>query len=164
MTVAAWLEPLIAQMVESGMAPDTICGCCADEISELEKLADTKLPQTYVEFMLAMGKQAGAFLSDVLMTYPGIAEFGRSEAQSLVEGTGFELPADAFVFVDWDYGFLFFYTKQGDDPPVYRYQEGESAPEKVADSFTAWLPFELSSEIEVFKEAEASRRRIKSGS
>ena len=44
-----------------------------------------------------------------------------------------------FVFLYYQDQFLFFDTKAGDDPPVYRFYVGSSDPEEIDKHFSGWL-------------------------
>ena len=62
------------------------------------------------------------------------------------------LPATAFVFVmHQGYTMLYFDCTDGDDPPVYLFTDGEPAPRKVFDKFSAWLLQCLEDEIEAYE-------------
>lgn len=157
MTVPAWIQPIIQEMLDAGMATTgTICGCTPEEVSQIETALNLKLPTSYVEFLLTMGKKPGKFLSDCLIAYPGIVKYGQEEARIKLEGTNFSLPPSAFVFVERDNLFFFFDTLQGPDPACYRFLEDDEYPEKIADSFTSWLAFEVHAEILNIRDARLS--------
>jgi len=50
-------------LVESGLADDsTIVGCSPDEIAAIEASFGYKLPESYRDFLVVMGKRAGCFM------------------------------------------------------------------------------------------------------
>lgn len=154
MTVPAWIQPIIQEMLEFGMATNaTICGCTPEEVTKIETVLNIKLPRSYVEFLLTMGKKPGEFLSDCLIAYPEILEYGQEEGRLKLEGTNFSLSPTMFVFVERDNLFFYFDTLEGPDPACYRFLEGDEYPEKIAESFTSWLAFEVHAEILNIKEA-----------
>ena len=55
--------------------------------------------------------------------------------------------------------FFFFSTTHGEDPPVFRFLEGDDTPKKMADSFTVWIQNLVSEEVAIFKDEERSRSR-----
>ncbi len=66
----------------------------------------------------------------------------KEEAENLLEENGedFVLPDGVFVFLmHQGYEFDFFSTKEGDDPPVYQYVEGNGSPVLTWKSFSAFL-------------------------
>lgn len=138
--MSAWIDKFVDTLLDSGLAnPDTIEGCSEEDIAEIEKKCQLKLPFAYKLYLRKLGRKAGDFLGECLRTYPGILKYGQDKAKTLLAGTGYRLPDTAFVFVE-RYGcqFFFFDTSDGqDDPPVYRYFEGDKGPVKVADSLTA---------------------------
>ncbi len=67
----------------------------------------------------------------------------REGAEELLErcGSQYTLPKEAVVFLmHQGYYFVYFLAENGtDDPPVFAYQEGDSAPVMKAETFSAWL-------------------------
>jgi hypothetical protein len=47
--------------------------------------------------------------------------------------------SDVVFWAPQDYQFFFFSCENGDDPPVFRFVEGELRPREVAPSFTEWI-------------------------
>ena len=62
---------------------------------------------------------------------------------------GFRLKDTDFVFaVHQGYEFLFFGAQESDDPAVWRYAEGDAAPQEVFSQFSEWLNACVSDEID----------------
>jgi hypothetical protein len=121
---------------------EEIQGANADEIGELEADAGGRLPRTYRRFLEVMGRSAGALLrgSDYSIAQDHRLRL-RDSAQRIIDRSqsGWELPADAFVFlVHHGYQFLFF-NLDGDDPEVYRFTEADSEPKQIAGSLTEFF-------------------------
>lgn len=98
-----------------------------------------RLPAKYKNFLFAWGKQAGDFLDDSCFLYDSLESLCRPNAESLAKENGFELPPQAFVFLERYPLFMFFDTTQGEDPPVWLFDEDQSKPTMVASGFTEWL-------------------------
>lgn len=145
-----WIDDFTQKLIAGGLATDkTLEGCTENEIAAIESHLNLKLPQAYKDYLSRMGKKAGDFLSECLLTYPEIVEYGRATAEGLVQRTEYKLPKSAFVFVE-RYGcqFFFFDTASNDDnPSVYRFLEGDQKPEKVANTFSEALEIALSDEL-----------------
>lgn len=120
---------------------DTIKGCSADEIEEIESDVGQPLPVAYREFLSKMGREAGAFYVGTDMFYPnllGITEAARDLVRE--ERSDIVLPDDAVVFsMHQGYQFLFVRSGDGDDPPVYYYMEQSGAFVKKAEELTKFL-------------------------
>jgi hypothetical protein len=74
-----------------------------------------------------MGKGADGLMRGSEVLYQDLDEL-KEVAEALLEDNEFseKLPDDAFVFfMHQGYQFDFFCTSEGDDPPVYRFLEGE---------------------------------------
>ena len=100
-------------------SPETIVGCSEEEISAVETQFNIRLPESYKEYLRVMGKDAGEFANDLIMTYPGIIKFCRPSAEKWSAKVGFPLSATHFVFLIRDDMFMFFDTTM-EDPRVYR--------------------------------------------
>ena len=118
-----------------------IRGCTQAEIEEIESDVGRTLPLAYREFLVRMGREAGAFFVGTDMFYPNI--LGNTDAaHGLVseDKSGLELPRDAIAFsMHQGYQFLFVRAEEGDDPPVYYYMEQTGQFVKKADRFTQFL-------------------------
>ena len=144
-----WIENFAQRLLQAGIATaDTLKGCSGAEIADIEATFKVRLPRTYVDYLKRMGKEAGEFIGECSRTVDGFAE-NRYTADLLLKEVNLKLPETAFVFVE-SYGcqFFFFDTADGkDDPPVYRYSEGERKPVKISDTFTRALEMALEDQL-----------------
>lgn len=135
-------DAVAQRIINAGMATaDDIAGCTESEVALVESQAGRRLPAAYRQFLLTMGRSAGEFYSGTDMFFPDILHL-TSQARTLLEGTQseFRLPERAFVFsMHQGYQFAYFPMENDDDPAVYHYMEGDSGPEKSADSFSQFI-------------------------
>lgn len=123
--------------------------CSENEIQALEAQIGHPLPIAYKQAFLApMGNGAGIFLQGEDCFYAQLLAL-QTWAQELLEEEAFPqvLPADAFVFwMHQGYQFGFFRLSEGDNPPIYYFEEGQEEPEfrRIHDRFTDFLQAEWS--------------------
>jgi SMI1 / KNR4 family (SUKH-1) len=147
----SFVEHALTRLIEAGLAePAKIRGCREEEIGRLEKELGVVLPAFYRLFLTRMGRSAGAFLSGTDFLFADLGGLRLQAEQLLHESkAGFRLSDTDFVFaVHQGYQFLFFDTKESDDPAVWRYQEGDAASQKAFSHFSQWLDACVSDEIE----------------
>lgn len=122
-------------------AADTTRGCTAEEVAEIEATVRVRLPNAYREFLDLCGKQAREFLSGTDWMFPTILTLKESAAALLSEcGIQQKLSPSDFVFaMHQGYQFLFFGCQSGQDPPVFRFIEGDQSAQQVFDSFSNWF-------------------------
>jgi hypothetical protein len=113
-----------------------------EEVVALEKELGVTFPAAYKAFLFVLGRDGGSdFIGSDCTTrhLPGL----RGGADDLLRrnGTPFTLPEKAVVFLmHQGYYFVYFLADQrSEDPPVFAYLEGDPAPVKKAESFSAWL-------------------------
>ncbi len=144
-----------------------LIGCTKEQVKEIEEAAGNKLPKCYLEFLESMGRYMdedknkpdyydyGNFVGTTVF-YPSIKWLTESVKEELTdEGSDLELPENAFVFYD-SQGILnaFFKLDEGENPPVYGYEEGyegNSFP-KIADSLSSFYERHLEGDKTLFKE------------
>jgi hypothetical protein len=145
-----FVERAVTRLIEAGLAePAKILGCRDEDIERLEKQSGVALPASYRQFLLRMGQSAGTFLSGTDFLFADLGGL-RLQAEQLLRETNadFRLKEKDFVFaVHQGYEFLFFDTKEADDPAVWLYDEGDDAPRKVFGHFSEWLDACISDEI-----------------
>lgn len=111
---------------ESGcITLDQIIPCSVDEVVHLEKKLKITLPSAYKEFLLWMGHSGAEFLRGSDCFYKNLLQL-KNWAVELLEENNFPetLPSEAFVFfMHQGYQFGFFKLTEGDDPPIYYYNE-----------------------------------------
>jgi hypothetical protein len=113
-----------------------------DEVASLERQLGVMFPAAYKAFLFVLGRDGGPdFIgSDCTIRHlPKLREWAEGLLREC--GSQYTLPEKAFVFfMHQGYSFLYFVADQSsEDPAVYAYVEGDSAPVKKAESFTAWL-------------------------
>jgi SMI1 / KNR4 family (SUKH-1) len=146
------------RMVRVGMVTEnSIQGCSEVEIQRIENDFGIKLPTLYREFLVTMGKRAGKLLEGLSAFFPNLLE-NRTTAEELVlneteDGNLFDLPSDAFVFAQYiGMRFYFFRVQEGDDPPVYFYEEEKTYCTKIADTFSGFLENEIDDYVRLHNE------------
>lgn len=155
------MREIIQMLVEKGIAaPNDIHGCTEYEIRRLEEHYNTQLPQRYRDFLLAMGRGAGGFFVGIDCFY-GILFVLRQWTDELLEENNveFQLPDDVFIFsMHQGYVFNYFRVSEGDDPPVYRYIEGDVRPKRIATSFSEYLIDNVTSHVQQMEKMRNLRR------
>lgn len=144
-----------------------LTGCTNEQIKEIEEVAGNKLPKCYLEFLENMGRSMyedknkldyydyGNFVGTTVF-YPSIKWLTGSLQEELIEEESvLRLPEKAFVFYD-SQGILsaFFRLDEGDNPPIYGYEEGyegNSFP-KIANSLSSFYERHLEGDKTLFKE------------
>ncbi|HLY29493.1 MAG TPA: SMI1/KNR4 family protein [Ktedonobacterales bacterium] len=123
-----------------------ICPCSEEEVAALEQKLGVSLPAAYREFLLWMGHGAGQFLQGTDVFYEALP-LNDAARELLQEDEVTEpLPSDAIVFyMAQGYQFQFMRASEGDDPPVYFYEEGmsEAPVPRLYASFSAFLETEI---------------------
>lgn len=119
-----------------------IRGCWEWEIRDLEDHYEIKLPSLYRSFLKRMGRGAGKFGQGIDMFYRRLFS-NRKALEDVLEldGHPFTLTPTEFVFYSGQ-GYLFHYFETSplvDDPPVYRYMEGELQFHMVDTSYSSFL-------------------------
>ncbi|HBK96928.1 MAG TPA: SMI1/KNR4 family protein [Microcoleaceae bacterium UBA10368] len=122
-----YLEKFKARFAElQHLFPYKLLPCREEQIYSLERQYGLIIPMAYKEFLLWGGVCAGGLLQGSNYSYDDLSEL-REGAEELLERNEFPepLPKDAFVFLmHQGYVFWFFTASEGDDPPVYGYEEG----------------------------------------
>ncbi len=133
-------QVLARRIIDAGLATsDTMIGCTESEIRQLESRLALRLPAKYKDFLSSWGKQAGDFLVDCCFLYDSLESICRPHTESLAKKHGFELSPQSFVFLDRYPLIMFFDTTQGEDPPVWLFDEDQAKPKKIASSFSEWI-------------------------
>ena len=115
---------------------------CESDLSAIERDFGWKLPAAYRRFLLVPPDDAkGSAVRDLDFAVSRLGA-NREYADYLLRASkaDYELSRSDVVFLfHQDYQFLFFRCGQNDDPPVYRFVEGEPSPREIATSFSDWL-------------------------
>lgn len=158
-----YLDKVVKQLNEWGTIYK---GCSEAEIIEIEGLNELKLPDCYKEFLSIMGKNMdrkapgergylvgnAVFYDDLFDNKEGFLELLNDDNRSdLIE----LITENEFVFYD-SQGILnaFFKLTEGENPPVYGYEEGfsgESFP-KIAESLSSFYERYLEGDKTLFSE------------
>lgn len=121
--------------------------CSEQEIEVLEQRVGRRLPGAYREFLMWVGHAAGDFWAGSHAFYADLPNIQRWAAELLRENSFPEpLADDALVFfMHQGYQFMFFRPSEGDDPPVYDYNETRPAQNFVrrANHFSQFLEHAL---------------------
>jgi len=118
-------------------------GCTEEEVREIEKKWGVKFPRSYREIYLILGEAYGFKLidddGDDFEDYEQI----RGSAEKIVASwkTDFVLNDNMFVFGCFITNGIFYFFKldEGDDPPVYRFQEGNNEYTLASESFSLFI-------------------------
>jgi hypothetical protein len=87
-------------------------GCSMREVGKIETFFNIELPLVYKDFLLSMGKDAGAFMKGSSAVYKEIFDLREGSIRLLNEDNFKALPDDVFVFwMHQGYQFSFFLSK-----------------------------------------------------
>jgi hypothetical protein len=115
-------------------------GCTDDEVENIEKLVDYKLPLSFLAFLKVMGKSGGSYITEIPFVWEQLKIYRKSADEIIKENeSDYQLPEDAFVFACLNGNFGFFRLNEGDDPPTYVFREGDYRPNLRSESLTAYL-------------------------
>ena len=113
-------------------------GASEQEVRDLEQRMDHVLPEIFRQYLRVMGHETGHLLegSDILF---GCLHLLTSEGRQAMTPESMPLPDDAFVFfAHQGYGYMWFRTSEGDDPPVYRWLQGRQVEQRF-ERFSEYL-------------------------
>ena len=123
-----------------------------EEIEYLESMLPSsyRFPTAYKEFLVFGGKNLAGLFNQYEAGYETVKQHLLTKNQNIIHQVKLndpctkELPTDLFVIEDVEHGgnFTYFLLTEGDNPPVYFWEEGEGGlevSEKLADSFSDYL-------------------------
>ncbi|MCZ8520887.1 MULTISPECIES: SMI1/KNR4 family protein [Paenibacillus] len=117
-------------------------GCSEAEINLLEQEMRIKLPESYIQYLLAVGHYSGRLFQGTTTKYSELKGL-QHEAKALLRENNdpIELPESAFVFsMHQGYEIRLFELNAGDNPPVMEWYEGSAKGiVKLYDSFEEFL-------------------------
>ena len=128
-----------------------LLACTKPEIILIEQNLDISLPTAYQEFLLWGGHEAGGFWSGSDYCYQDLVEL-QLIAVEILEANCFpqQLPKDAFVFyMHQGYEFCFFRISEGENPPVYLFNENHDQSSfwrnylSFSDFLETWLRYQI---------------------
>lgn len=101
--------------------------CTPEEVNSLQTYFNISFPKVYVDFLLLMGKEAGAYMRGTDAFYKELLPLMTYAKETLEEAQLAPLPQNAFVFwMHQGYIYAYFTTDGGDNPPVtVLYESGE---------------------------------------
>lgn len=117
-------------------------GCNEAEIKLLEEEMGIKLPESYRQYLLAVGHYSGRLFQGTDTDFSQLKELQDEEKKLLLENNDpIVLPDRAFVFsMHQGYEIRFFKLNAGDYPPVMEWYEGSAKGiVKLYDSFEEFL-------------------------
>ena len=122
--------------------------CSSEEVTQLEEHLKIKLPRAYREFLLTMGKYFGPSCVGTECCYDDLFDLLETAEKILIfNKLPISLPNDAFVFtMHQGYQFGFLRLSEGDDPPIYWYNECKQ-PFVDFDCIYPTFSFYLSEEV-----------------
>ena len=130
---------LVLRYRESGL---TGTPALPEEVEALERKLGVAFPAAYKAFLLILGRDGGPDFVGSDCTIGHVPKL-REGAEELLQSCGspFRLPESVVVFL-MHQGYVFAYfiaDGRSEDPPVFFYLEGDSAPVQKAETFSAWL-------------------------
>ncbi len=144
-------------------------GCSENEIKNIQNIIipGRKFPQCYHEFLIGFGKYMeedfsesnpnhGSLIGEAIFLEDLIDNNNENGLTGLLEEDEADLsPSNIFVF----YGsqgvlYAFFKLDDGDNPPIYAYQEGFSGSDfpQVSNSLSSFLERKINGDKSLFKE------------
>ena len=141
-------ESLIQRLIASKAAePHQIQGCPESEIKRVCEASRLSLPESYLDFLRAVGKGAGRFMCEVDQYYDAMLElnYKASKFLEIYEDGKLSLPENAYVFsMRFGEQFLFFIADGiNDNPPIFYYYEGNGEFTDLKKSFWEVIETEL---------------------
>ncbi|HAW30858.1 MAG TPA: hypothetical protein DCY03_22515 [Planctomycetaceae bacterium] len=141
-------ESLIQRLIASKAAePHQIQGCSESEIKRVCEASRLSLPESYLEFLRAIGKGAGRFMCEVDQYFDVMLNLNAEAEETLenFEEGKLSLPEKAYVFsMRFGEQFLFFIADGiNDNPPIFYYYEGNGEFTDLKKSFWEVIETEL---------------------
>ena len=150
--------------------------CTSQEVKALESLIPKQchIPEAYQEFLLYGGKGMAGLFNEYEAGYEAVKKRLLTQNQRITRMVQFEdipekkeLPADLFVIEEVSHcgNFTYLLLTEGDNPPIYFWEEGEGGLEhsrKLADSFSDYLMKEIKIKA-MYSASKFIGRKIKAG-
>ena len=109
-------------------------------LAEIEEAIGRELPPAFKAYFYMHQSVKGEEVTDAKHAIEL-----QEEARELLKESGseFQLPASSFVFAAYEGHLFFYFPLDGtEDPPVFRYFEGDAIPKPYLGSFSAWVYME----------------------
>ena len=153
-----------------------IIPCTSEEVAKLESMLPDSyyLPEAYKEFLLFCGKESADIFYSIESGYEAVKKRLLTQNKRIIRMVQLEdipeqkeLPKDLFVIEEVDYSdnFTYLLLEEGEDPPIYFWEEGEGGlefSEKLENSFSDYFLKKM--KIKVMHTAGSfMRKKIKAG-
>ncbi len=147
MTPQEFLNSLISLKIVN---KNDVIGCTEQEITNLEEYIGSKLPVVFREYLLVMGRSAGAYSRGTSFLYKDLFEITDLAKKTMLLEQGVKLPKDTFVIFSHQ-GCIFGYFKlaDGNNPPVYTCSVSSNKLLMYSESFTEYLDKSLAEEVNI---------------
>jgi hypothetical protein len=117
--------------------------CTEQELDEIERSLNIKLPRAYRELCLIIGKKRAFTMADNSFNYPDYQQMREAAIALVSDDDEVEVNIDENVFVftcNLELSAIgYFPLNEGDDPPVYEYAIGYDEPEKMAEHLSEYV-------------------------
>ena len=122
---------------------DETDGCTEEEVMELEGQLGVKFPRSYREICLILGEQAAfSLIDESSFEFPEYEKMRKGVEKIILNSApDFTLDKSMFIVGCLMQNGIFYFLKlnEGDDPPIYRYQEGDKNYKMVAESCSSFI-------------------------
>lgn len=121
--------------------PRSILGFSTEEIGEVQRRFGFPVPAAYQAYLQCFGHANGGLLCDGQSTWSSVSQLiETSDLREFAETALVVFPQQLIVvYAHQGYLFDFIDATEGDNPPVYRWQEGDRQVGRAFWSFTAYL-------------------------
>ncbi len=150
-----YINDLVKRLEEKGIS---MVKCTEDDLKMLNQVVKKgKLPEAYIEFLKVMGNGTkGQFMGGDSCFINEIKDLREGAIELLEENDSKNIITDDdFIFwMSQGCMFCFFKTNEGDNPPIYFYNESGENDKfiKISNSFTDFLIARLEMRIDLFNE------------
>jgi len=117
--------------------------CTEEEVMKIEEQLGVKFPRSYREIYLILGEQeAFSLIDESSFEFPEYEKM-RKGVEKIILNSAPDFTLDKNMFIVGcliqNGIFYFFKLDEGDDPPIYRYQEGDKKYKMAAESCSSFI-------------------------
>lgn len=145
-----FLKEIYADLIEKN---ESFSGCSETEVAEIQKKLQIEFPESYLEYLKIMGKEAFSFRGENLF-FKDIENNQLYSKRLLIENNvDFSLSKNDLVFwMSQGVVFAYFSLDESSNPPVYTYVEGinQKRKEQICGSFSEFMTILYKKEIDPF--------------
>lgn len=145
-----YLKALQTNFIERN---ELFAGCSDIELAEIQEQLKIEFPESYLEYLKLMGKEAFSFRGENLF-FKDIENNQLYSKRLLIENNvDFSLSKNDFVFwMSQGVVFAYFNLQEGENPPVYAYVEGinQKGKEQICGNFSEFMTILYKKEIDPF--------------